>query len=340
MPLTLDTIHSYLVHPDKHKDEATPIRGTAVPQVGLLFDMLKEVFDKSDKECTYDITFDCTDDGTQQNDCRDEITKYLRQTTLANGTTIAERLQSVTTGKSKLGLLFLLSGKNGQDKKIVLSRFPADSGILAEESSDGLSVEFLEKVFMKSATAYKAVVYRGKSLSGDFWDGKAVDKQINSGVLTISNYWIKDFLISDFKATSAQGTKRLANALLAATKQSDDAGVKQEIVAAARLSSGLAGKTTSIKGFCSKFQLSAAAQSAVADQLPNDAVFTEQFRFSSKEFEKHIVIQSVELSNGAILMAPANDFDNVFKQEQIKRSNEVRYSTQAEVIDQRLRKGR
>lgn len=79
---------------------------------------------------------------------------------------------------------------------------------------------------------------------------------------------------------------------------------------------------------------------ASKDQLPNDAVFTEQFRFSSKEFEKHIVIQSVELSNGAILMAPASDFDNVFTQEKIKRSNEVRYSTQAEVVDQRLRKGR
>ena len=246
----------------------------------------------------------------------------------------------MTTGKSGLGLLFLLSGKNGQDKKLVLSRFPADSGILAEESSDGLSVEFLEKVFMKSATAYKAAVYHGKSLTGDFWDGKAVDKQINSGVLTISNYWIKDFLVSDFKATSAQGTKRLANALLAATKESEDAGVKQEIVAAARLSSGLVGKTTSIKGFCSKFHLSEAAQKAVAEQLPNQAVFTEQFRFSSTEFGKHIVIQSVELSNGAISMAPANDFDKVFKQEQIKRTNEVRYSTQAEVVDQQLRKGR
>ena len=69
MTVVLDTIHSYLVHPDKHKDKATPIRGTDVPQDGLLFDMLKEIFDKSDMECTYDITFDCTDDETKQNDC-------------------------------------------------------------------------------------------------------------------------------------------------------------------------------------------------------------------------------------------------------------------------------
>ena len=224
-------------------------------------------------------------------------------------------------------------------RRLFFLRFPADSGILAEESADGLSVEFLEKVFMKSATAYKAAVYRGQSLSGDFWDGKAVDKQINSDVLTISNYWVKEFLASDFKSTSAQGTKRLAGALLAASRKSTDSGVKQEIVAAARLATGLAGKTTSVKGFCSKFHLSAAAQAAVAQQLPNAAVLDERFRFSSTEFSKHIAIQSVELNNGAILMAPANDFDKVFEQEHKKRTNEVRYSTQGQVVDQRLRKG-
>ena len=51
---------------------------------------------------------------------------------------------------------------------------------------------------MKSATAYKAAVYTEKSLDSDFWKGRAVDKQINSSETSISNYWIREFLESDF----------------------------------------------------------------------------------------------------------------------------------------------
>ncbi|NLF73016.1 MAG: hypothetical protein GX575_28600, partial [Candidatus Anammoximicrobium sp.] len=209
MAMTLERIHSFLVHPEKkHLDQQTPIRGTLVEHSGRLFKMLGDVFDNADRECMHDITFDPAPDGSQQNDCRNLVVTYLRHRSLDAGRTIAERLQRVTTNKSGLGLLFLLAGRDGAEMKIVLSRFPADSAILAEESAESLSVQFLEKVFMKSATAYKAAVYRGKTLEGDFWDGKAVDKQTNSEVLSISNYWIKEFLSSDFRATSAQVSAR------------------------------------------------------------------------------------------------------------------------------------
>jgi hypothetical protein len=341
MAIQLKTIHSFLVHPEKHKDEQSQIRGAQVPTSGRLFEMLRDVFEKSDHECTYDITFDSALDGAQKNECRDLIVAYLKRSSIVTGRAIAQRLQTVTTGKSRLGLLFLLSGKTDGEHKIVLSRFPADSAILAEESADSLSVQFLEKVFMKSATAYKAAVYRGKSLAGDFWDGKAVDKQINHDIITISNYWIKEFLASDFRATSAGGTKRLAVALLVATKRSENPGVKQEIVAAARLASGLSNKTTSVKDFCAKFHLSDDAMNAIRQQMPNDTVFAERFRFSPTEFAKHIAIQSVELNNGAILMAPASEFDNVFQKEVLnKKTEDVRYSTEGRVVDQKLRRKR
>ena len=53
----------------------------------------------------------------------------------------------------------------------VMSRFPADSGILAEQTAKTLNVQFLEKIFMKSATSYKSAVYTGASPS-DFWEGR------------------------------------------------------------------------------------------------------------------------------------------------------------------------
>lgn len=340
MPLILETIHSYLVHAGKREATQPAIKGTDVPLAGKLFDMLNRVFDGADRECTHDITFDPAEDGKQLNPCRDLVIGYVKKPSLFKGQRIAERLQQVTTGKSGLGLLFLMSGKTGREHKIVLSRFPADSGILAEEAADGLTVEFLEKVFMKSATSYKAAVYRGTSTSGDFWDGRAIDKQINHELLAISNYWIKEFLASDFRATT-QGTKRLATVIIAATKKADEVTVKQELIAAAQLARGLNGKSTSINDFCKKFALSAAAKAIILDQCQNDAVRTERFRFSDTEFEKHIALRSVELDTGAILMAPADEFDKVFKHDTVnKTTGKQRFSTEGTVVDERLKRSR
>ena len=341
MALKVNNIHSYLVHPGKNIDKQPAIKGTTVPLSGKLFDMLGQVFINSDRECTHDITFEPSDDGKQVNPCRDLVINYIKNSTKTNGLQIADRLQRFTTGKSGLGLLFLLSGKHGRERKIVISRFPADNAILAEEAADGLTVEFLEKVFMKSATAYKAAVYRGTSTTGDFWDGRAVDKQINHELLAISNYWIKDFLASDFRATSAQGTKRLANIIIAATKKADDVKVKQELVAAAQLARGLRGRATSIKDFCNRFVLSTVAKKLLNDQCPNEAVMSERFRFSETEYDRHIAIRSVELDNGAILMAAADQFDLVFDHAMVNSTNgEQKFSTQGKVVDEKLKRSR
>jgi transposase len=143
--------------------------------------------------------------GMQQNACRDLICAHIDNTTLPNGRVIAERLQVNTDRRAGLGLLFLITGKEGREYKIVISRFPTDSAILVEENPKSLDVEFLERVFMKNKTSYKAVLYRHSSLRAGFWEGKAIDKQTNPTGES-ADYWIADFLLSDFSVTPKQGT--------------------------------------------------------------------------------------------------------------------------------------
>ena len=50
---------------------------------------------------------------------------------------------------------------------------------------------------------HKAVVYQHASLQGGFWSGRAIDRQLNSLSGEPSNYWISDFLQSDFTTTPA-----------------------------------------------------------------------------------------------------------------------------------------
>ena len=228
------------------------------------------------------------DNGEQQNECRDLILAYLEKSSEKRGRDVAKRLQAVTTKRSGLGLLFVMAGQERAMQRLVISRFPADSGILAEQKSGSLNVEFLERIFMKSATSYKSAVYVGVSSESDFWDGKAVDKQINNQRVALSDYWIKDFLLSDFKTTGAAGTRRLASALRAVAKKTARIEVKEQIAAAARLSTGFGGRRTSIADFAKQLQLSDAVKDEIRAELPSERLYTDKFQFDAAEFQRHL----------------------------------------------------
>jgi hypothetical protein len=239
-------------------------------------------------------------------------------------------------------LLFLLLGEEDDGAtKVVISRFPADNGILADQKKGELSVQFLERVFMKRATTYKAAVYRGHSLTGEFWEGKMIDKQVNSGTISVSNYWIAEFLASDFRTTSAQGSRRLADALRNATANTRDINVKTELVAVLRMSRNMAGKSVSISSLLEQFNMSDAARKVVEDEV-QEHLRKEKFRLDVEELDRHAPMQSIELDNGAVLTAPAPNFDDVFKREPVRgqRAGEqrVRITTEGKLINERLRK--
>lgn len=111
----------------------------------------------------------------------------------------------------------------------MISRFPADQGVIAQETPQGLSVEFLEQVFMKSAKAYKSAIYVTDSLESGFWEGRIVDRQI-SGPREASDYWMIDFLASALRTTGPAGTKRLAIALRGATRSVEKLDTRQELI--------------------------------------------------------------------------------------------------------------
>jgi len=302
-----------------------------------MFKLLEGVYSKSDHECDVDITFSPTKDGKPQNDCRDLLLHYLAAPALPKARLIAERLAAHTDGRSGLGLLFLIAGKEGKDHKIVFSRFPTDSAIYVDENVNALTVQFLERVFMKNKMSYKAVVYKHGSLKGGFWSGRAIDKQLNSLSGEPSNYWISDFLLSEFTVTPAAGTRRLALALRDAAKKSPLA-LKQEITAAATLAGGLAGQRISIDSFTNQFGLSKEAKSAIANELKSARIGQELFQFDADEYKSIITYKSVELNNGALLTAQSGDFDKVFQQEAVDgKSDEVKFSTKGKVVNEKLK---
>lgn len=336
--MAITHIHSYLVHPGKHLEEQPTITGAAVPLKGKLFDMLRAMYDDAELECDIEIIFRPAADGSQQNPCRTLLIDYVNNSTVPHGRAIANRLQLITTNRSGLGLLFCVKGVENAEHQLLVSRFPADQGILAEEQKHSLKIEFIERIFMKSAYSFKSALFVGQPTAGNFWIGRAVDRQINA-IRELSNYWISDFLDCDLRSTGPAGTKRLALALKQAIRSTKETLIKDELISAAKLLRNQNGKMISLQGIGQQLGLSDQSILTIKESLPNPEIFGETFEFVREEFDQHLPYRSVELDNGAFMVAEAASFEEVFVKQALERNDGVvRFSTEGRIVDQELRK--
>jgi hypothetical protein len=337
--ISINCIHSYLVHPSKHEQEQPSISGVRIPKRERLFEMLSGIFEKAPSECDIEIIFQPNEHGQQINLARSEIIEYLRNSTIENGRIIAQRLQLVTTKRSGLGLLFLIDGNNGELRRFVISRFPADQGIIAQEGKAQLSVEFVDRIFMKSATSYKSAIYEGISLRGDFWEGKAIDRQIN-GIREVSNYWITEFLLSDLRTTGPAGTKRLATAIKDAIKRSTHVDQKNEILSFSMLLRGQQGRRISTSGIMQQMGLSPETIQLITDQFSRPELLDDQFPFDIEEYNRNNSYKAIELNNGAILMGQESEFERIFQTEELADGGNKRFITEGRIVDEELRRSK
>ena len=334
--MAITHFHSYLIHPGKNivaKDRQA-ISGAEIPLKGKLHDMFSAIYAESKSSCTHRVNF-VTDD--QSNAARDLIVPYAEGPTLKRGLKIAQRLQGFTTNTPGIGLLFLVRGEENGKIRTLLSRFPAEVGILAEESKGGLNVEYLEKVFMKNAKKYKAAVYEDDAPNSKYWRGRVADHQVSDGVRTVSDYWVVDFLASISNTPSKEGSKRLGNTVRRALKSSSDPEVKRELVNVAQLVSNLDGTRVSPKTITKKYSLTEAATQAVKEAAKNDQLFNDEFKLDKTEYSAVLSFETRELDNGAILTCPSGQFSEVFSEKLLDEATGLRlFTTEGRQVDVRL----
>jgi len=300
--------------------------------------MLQRLEYEALSECDIDIVFRPKSKGAQQNDCRDLLMGHLGKPTLSTGRAIAARLQGVTDKRSGLGLLFVITAKDQHGLRLLLSRFPAETGVMAEEQGQSLSVQFVEKVFMKNARTYKSVLYRAPTIHAAFWDGVAVDRQMID-TRGSADYWIREFLASDLRNTAAAGTKRVAVAIQTAIRTTDDAAVRQELINASQLMRSRHNRIVSADKIVKELGLTEKTELALKDAFPRPELYGATFKFDVREFDATLLFRSVELDNGAMLIADNNKFDEVFHPKPAGRnSTSTRFTTEGRVVSTKLRK--
>ncbi|UCU95220.1 hypothetical protein [Hydrogenophaga taeniospiralis] len=336
--MAIQAIYSFLTYPKRSYPDDPLAPGTQIPVDvnNKLVRMLEALFQRAPQDCAIPIMFRA-DDADQMNPVRAELLTLLASSSVESAAPLALRLQRATAGTSGMGLMFICLGEDdGGGKHVLLSRFPADEGVVAERSNAALTVQFVEQVFLKSAHSYKAALFVANGRADQLWNGHIVDRQLNHGSKAVADYWIVDFLVAEFATTAAAGTKRLALALRQAIGSTTDISIKQEIAAAAQLAGNIPNRAMTIAGFCERFNLSDGTKAAVVACIRPPRLVSDRFRFDAEEFARHLAYKQVELDNGAILTAPADRFDEVF--ERTQRRQQETFSTTGAVVDQRLRK--
>ena len=334
--MNIVAVHSFLVHPAKNTDPQPLVRGTPVLPEERLFQMLRHLYERAPHECHLDITFQPHEDGTTDNPSKDALEAYNSQPTFQHGQLIAQRLQVVTTKRSGLGLFFLVKGRAGGSHRLVIARFPAEEGVVAQENAGALSVEFIERVFMKNARAYKSALFETTSLDAGFLEGQAVDRQL--GPDAPSQYWINDFLLSSLRTTGPFGSRRLATALRQALNNTTNHQLKAELISITHLLRNQNGQIRTARDFLHRLGAAPRAITAIERSFGRPALMDETFRFDAAEFNNYISYRVVELNNTAILMALDSEFDNAFQAQPLAAENSVRYVTEGKIIDQRYRR--
>lgn len=336
--MALKKIFSFLTYPGKNRTPANEVSGVEIP-IGTdkLCSMLSSTYAAADKDCSINISF-VGQGGNQKNAVREEILKIMNRPSVASALPLAKRLQTVTTGSSGMGLLFVCYGMEKGQKKIVIARFPADEGIVAERTAGNLTVQFVEQVFLKSAYSYKSALYTANQSGSDMWEGAAIDKQTSHSSKDIADYWISDFLLSEFKTTSAAGTKRLAVALKKAVANTQNPDVKHDIASAVRLAVNIKNAAMTIAEFCDVFHLSADSKAAVMQAVDPARLLHANFKFDPGEFARNIAYKLIELDNGAQLSAEVDKFDQCFETSvSDSKSNAYTFRTSGTIVNEKLK---
>lgn len=164
-------VHTCLIQPGKNQSSPTPINGQELAGDDALFDLLGRIFHSPRDPRDFDVVFRKSADGKQQNEVRNAIIAYQQTQNIETAIKIALRLQASTDRRSGNGLLFLMTGQHATKYRTVISRFPANEGILAEVREEGLDVAFLEQVFIRQLSAYKSILLEDIDPPNQYWGG-------------------------------------------------------------------------------------------------------------------------------------------------------------------------
>lgn len=304
----------------KNETQKQGVKGKKILASEKLYKILDNIFSSVESKCDIPIKF-LSNEGTQNNPVLLKTKEFDDSFSYDTAFWFAERLSNCTDKTMKKGLFFIAKLMTDNNSRIAFCRIPAEEGITVKSEKSSLQFDVLENVFIRNSHKFKLAFFDSVD---NFMEGKATDKQINDTkkVRYLSDYWVKDFLFCELSITPKRGTKMLAEAIRKTIEVTESETVQKELTSVISVIQNVNEQKTSFDGFFALMHLSEETKNEVLQKL--SIAPTVQFQIDAEEFNNTCTYQFMIMDNGAIAIAPSNEFNSIWTIEQCNEKTAIK----------------
>jgi hypothetical protein len=290
------------VPPLKSVSEDTVLNGTQIKE-GKTFDVLLDIFKKSEKHCNIPITF------KPNQIIKSELQAFFKDPDLGVSERIGRLLGNISTSQNGESLLFIAKVSRNKSEFVFLCRLPVGEAISAKVRKDKLSVKVLDDVFVKNKHSYKIALYEIQKEGIMPNSGYVYDKQTNSPNKNAADYWIKEFLKSTEAMSSVYASKQLAKAIVSTITAIEDIEEKDRLSAVHTVLYAERDQRITPKKALKRYGLKDETIKKIGKKLPSEDFLNQEFKFDFESFREAAPIRIIELDNEILIKGPAKDFE-------------------------------
>ena len=302
--------------------------------------MLDEFFSKSRLEHEPTVSFRVEHrtgaSGSQSHDVRTLIMDYefgSAPRAKSAAVRLATRLGESMDARSSFTLLMLAAYADGGTGRLVAWAFPKEKPFHFRVRGSKAKITVLQNAFSRTSSFRKAALYEGRNRQVDFWKGRVIDKQAMSGFGTAADYWISDFLDSEYSMTGQIGTRLLAKSLRLTYDELSDPHEKDQVSGAIVAIHSSQRPRWSMARFANEY-LSGNAKAVFLGKVPPDTRNTT-FSFVAREFDDKLNFRVFKLRDNVMISAP---FGAIGASVQIIESpNQRKVKCEGIVVDDKIR---
>lgn len=319
--MTLFKIHAYEVIPQRLQTTAVDPRGGAFSADAEFKNELKKYLKNSKLANRPEIAFRIaskTPAGINAHAVRKSIIDYLfaaPATSKKASLELAMRLSKAMDDRSPYTLLMLAAYKGEKDdsyRRLVLWAFPKDEPFKFSASKTGTAkIEIPENIFSRSSSFKKGSLYEGFQTNDAFLQGFVIDRQAETSWGTAADYWVSQFLDSQFTLTGSAGTRLLARTLKITHNDLSEQADRNQITDSIQAAFTSNRRRWSLQQYAKEY-LTGIAETTFLANAPAETVRTK-FDFNKQEFEEKVQLRVFRLSDDVVVAAPFSTIDKSVK---------------------------
>lgn len=337
-------IHAYEVMPQRLQDVTEDPRGGAFSADAAFKSELEKYLTKSKLLSRPEITFrfeDMTKTGIRSHAVRQCIMDYCfgaSATSKKASLDLARLLSKSMDNRSPYTLLMLVAYRDQKDesfRRLVMWAFPKDEPFQFTASNGKAKIKIPKDIFSRSSTFKKGSLYEGFQNDSAFLQGFVIDRQAENSWGTAADYWVSQFLDSQFSLTGTAGTRLLAKTLKITYDNLLESTDRNQITDSIRAAFASTKKRLSMHSYAKEY-LTGNAKSTFLSNTPPETVKTK-FDFDKAEFEEKVQLRVFRLDDDVVVSAPFSTIDHSVRIVG-KDSDQIR--VKGTIIEETVKQGR